>query len=523
MLLRILYLFGLICSVQFLSAQCERTDYQEIIRLAKEDLQNRIYQRAINRLLDARDICPDEKDAVNVLIKQAFEQIEEEKQATIEATKNLYVLYRRTLADTVAKKALDETLDDTLRASLGMAALHLKKEGEASYFTQDIYDALAHSAQVYAPASIRFAGEVILADPHTGLIVILKQNKKDFSLPYNSTSRLSVCALSDTLTTVVSGLPFYEQLGQTKVAISNNADWLLSSPYIAHPEDTQSKDPNSNLQSYFVRAYQLNQPSSVLPLLYDFDGGTIAHILPVGRDDASLIVGENGTVRMLQAQQLRSATPARELVLPSKTIPVLYQEQDNQLFMRKVGGSELLIQSLDQDSTLLTKPCVPHKIGMVYELSEDNRWLAIGDSKGSIFIWDLEKDTLSYTLTQHTQEIKQLHFSKSGKQLFSLGAEGVIYSWYFFEAEPPQAIKLTEDRQLKHFFLTDHEEYLIAIQSDTQSSTPTSLISWIPIHFDQMEKIICESYKPRLSKEAWQLHIAKDLGTYIEFHCSETK
>ena len=64
-----------------LTAQCERNEYRVIISLAQQDLAARNYQLTINRLLDARDICPDEKDAVNALIKQAFEQIEGEKRA----------------------------------------------------------------------------------------------------------------------------------------------------------------------------------------------------------------------------------------------------------------------------------------------------------------------------------------------------------------------------------------------------------------------------------------------------------
>ena len=61
------------------SAQCERNEYPIIIQLAKEDMANRNYQRCIERLLDARDICPDEKEEVNRLIQQAFTQIEREK------------------------------------------------------------------------------------------------------------------------------------------------------------------------------------------------------------------------------------------------------------------------------------------------------------------------------------------------------------------------------------------------------------------------------------------------------------
>ncbi|MEM7370772.1 MAG: hypothetical protein AAF587_19315 [Bacteroidota bacterium] len=81
MLKRLFPIFLLLsCLPPGLFSQCERSEYGIILRLAQEDLQNRNYQRAINRLLDARDICPDEKQTINGLIKQAFDQIEGEKQ-----------------------------------------------------------------------------------------------------------------------------------------------------------------------------------------------------------------------------------------------------------------------------------------------------------------------------------------------------------------------------------------------------------------------------------------------------------
>lgn len=73
----ILFVFSFILSFQ---AQCDR-DYPEVLKLAKESLEQRDYQLAIYRFLDARDICPDRKSEVNEWIKLAFEQIQGEKEA----------------------------------------------------------------------------------------------------------------------------------------------------------------------------------------------------------------------------------------------------------------------------------------------------------------------------------------------------------------------------------------------------------------------------------------------------------
>ena len=79
-ILQWLLLLSLSLSNIALFAQCERNEYPIIINLVQQDLKARNYQQAIERLLDARDICPDEKEEVNALIKKAFSQIEREKQ-----------------------------------------------------------------------------------------------------------------------------------------------------------------------------------------------------------------------------------------------------------------------------------------------------------------------------------------------------------------------------------------------------------------------------------------------------------
>ncbi|MEM7374384.1 MAG: WG repeat-containing protein [Bacteroidota bacterium] len=68
-----------LASVHVLPAQCDRSQYTIIIPLVEQDLENREYESAIQRLLDVRDICPEEKDEINALIKRTFSLIEGEK------------------------------------------------------------------------------------------------------------------------------------------------------------------------------------------------------------------------------------------------------------------------------------------------------------------------------------------------------------------------------------------------------------------------------------------------------------
>ncbi len=97
-------------------AQSNCEDATEVIRLAERDLANRSYERAINRLLDARDICPAKKEQVNRLVKKAFQQIEGEKRSAQQARINteqgkVLALAARKKADSslnVANRVLDQ-------------------------------------------------------------------------------------------------------------------------------------------------------------------------------------------------------------------------------------------------------------------------------------------------------------------------------------------------------------------------------------------------------------------------------
>ena len=61
------------------SAQCNPTEYKLILKLAQEDLENRNYQRSIERFLDARDVCPQNKKEVDQWIAEAFRRITAER------------------------------------------------------------------------------------------------------------------------------------------------------------------------------------------------------------------------------------------------------------------------------------------------------------------------------------------------------------------------------------------------------------------------------------------------------------
>ena len=100
-------LVGIALHPSFLLAQCDPTEYQLILKLAQEDLENRNYQRSIERFLDARDVCPQNKQEVDEWIAEAFRRIEGEK---INAEKATQLAQAQALAFQI--DALPENLND---------------------------------------------------------------------------------------------------------------------------------------------------------------------------------------------------------------------------------------------------------------------------------------------------------------------------------------------------------------------------------------------------------------------------
>ena len=61
-------------------------------------------------------------------------------------------------------------------------------------------------------------------------------------------------------------------------------------------------------------------------------------------------------------------------------------------------------------------------------ISSDGRWLAAGDSRGAIWVWDVAKNK-SQTCSGHIAGVRSLQFSSDARRLASSGGDGTIRLW----------------------------------------------------------------------------------------------
>jgi len=59
----------------------------------------------------------------------------------------------------------------------------------------------------------------------------------------------------------------------------------------------------------------------------------------------------------------------------------------------------------------------------------DGKWLAAGDSRGGIWVWDIETGTVQSTCSGHTADVRSLQFSPNGRRLSSSGSDGTVRLW----------------------------------------------------------------------------------------------
>lgn len=187
-----------------LQAQCERSEYKIILPLIEQDLAARNYERAINRLLYARDICPDEKEQINRIIRKAFMQIEQEKitadSALEVASRVLEQMYFYADKFGLTLKEIDYDGSGKYRYGFidrqGQEVIDFKFE-EASPF--DKYDGFAR---------VRMAGKKYLLDT-TGTTYLLAERFEELRL---ETVALDIHEIADVVDSFPDDLGVYKNL-----------------------------------------------------------------------------------------------------------------------------------------------------------------------------------------------------------------------------------------------------------------------------------------------------------------------
>lgn len=107
---------------------------------------------------------------------------------------------------------------------------------------------------------------------------------------------------------------------------------------------------------------------------------------------------------------------------------------DSKGFMHKFNSGDLKPCGQDELKTIYGHPC------MSIDVSKDGKYVAVGDVKGYVTVWDATSDAqMSYT-SFHQNKILSLQFSSDGKSLMTLGFDNL--ATLSSVEDPKQVIKI---------------------------------------------------------------------------------
>ena len=540
----------------------QQDPYSYIIAQVSKDTINRAYQPAIEKLLDASSNYPTKKEEIDNFIKAVFRKIDKEKveaenqrkiadderMKAIEANSKLYVLYKRTLADTLAQKVLtDKSMDNSMKAALSLAAYQLKIEGKSSFYTQEIYEALTESIQPLSKQDQEINGQVIFTDFETHTLITSNPDNSPISLMFNSSNLLYVYRLKNTFTLIKSELPIQENFQNTIMNISKDGNWLIVSPTQRVNLGYSQMDLQDQFQNYFIRLYEINQTGKdrKFPLLYNEENESISHIIKGINSYSFLVIFEEGKVKEIKPDRLdlKNSFPLISLnptmvylyFEPNSNQLLFYDKENNEFGIAKIhDGLAITYQQLniskyyrtekekwDKDATSIIERIIrlgPSSInGVVATMDKDSRWIAIGDNANNILLVDLFRKRKIILPIIHRKGIKQLRFSGDGmgKRLISLGLDGDIISWYGLEEDAFQPIKITSNKD--YFVVDDSKDHVIGISYNSLSNN--TIITWHQLSFQKIITRLCENFTLLLSDEEWKTEINYDLMTKPKLNC----
>ena len=142
----------------------------------------------------------------------------------------------------------------------------------------------------------------------------------------------------------------------------------------------------------------------------------------------------------------QNAEPKPELVLQtghSDKLTGVAATADGRLIITASIDSTVRVWSAQEGSLLRVLPGYSAEVGVTaLALSHDDRWLITGGGRGTVLIYDLERDFKTKLISRqpHTKRIEQITLLPDGFHFVSLDRDGHAYLWD--ARESPQEPKL---------------------------------------------------------------------------------
>jgi WD40 repeat protein len=397
--------------------------------------------------------------------------------------KNAFSMRMLSIAKSMAIKSV--TLNDaTQKGLVAQQAYLFNKKYNGKEHDPDIYDAMYNAVKKLKDESFNSFRE------HT-------QNVRALVSTYRGSHIFS--AGSD-------GKIFRWNTRQTQ----NNFTLLHESPMLVHKALAISSDEKTLVSGGdygYLQLFDLSNPSAQPRILK----GKVEQTWFLGftYDNKGIISG--GTEKKIYYWDQKSS---RELYSSDIKINTIAASPTKNIIVAGNAQGQIIRIDLDNNNEATVIYEDLQKIPVV-SISYDKQGvlLAVGNEKGIVRIWDMEKNELRAALIGHTARINNIRFSNDSKRLATGSFDKTVRIWDIqhiqeardglFAYDPPIVLKDHDDWVWSISFSPDGEKLLAGCKDN--------LIRVWPTNINSMAHVVCEKISRNFTNKEWDQFVADDI------------
>lgn len=423
-----------------------------------------------------------------IAVKSA-EEAKKQQQIAEKATLNAQKLRMLSISQSMAVKSMQINIDTTLRGLVAYQAYIYNNEYNGNIFNSDVYDGLyyahkyfygnedtdypAHESKVRALALQKNSSKFYSTGSEGKIMQLDIEKNRDTSLFFNTNNINRTLNTSDDEKYLLSGL--------------NNGELLL---------------------------FNLSADTTKPELIYNFTNRVngaifINNSTIIAFDNRGEIILYNKETK--QVEKIKNSLNLKKLYL----INDLYYGLSKSGFFHKISSFSPLkyntysltysddgksgILEITQEKSRTTETAINS-----ITVSNNSKYIAIGDLSGNVLVFDYSTLEFKYRLTGHTARINCLQFDDNSQFLASASNDGSISIWSTndFNLAPYRLIDNEAWVMLIKF--TNNGNYLLAAYADGKIRRWTA-------NYSQTAEKIKEKIDRNFTKEEWQQFVAKDI------------
>ncbi len=428
--------------------------------------------------------------------KQKAEQsaVEAKKQARIagEASSAAQKLRMLSISQSMAVKSEQIDIDTTLKALVAFQSYQFNNEYGGNLFNSDVYNGLYYAQKYfYGNELTDFSGHVdqvrafaldnnsnsFYSTGSGGKVFLWNQeNTKDLATFYDTENINRAIELSP------DGSKLFLGIGNGNVMVLNVKDTSLANKVIYQHKHAVT------CGMFITNNKLLSVSSKGLWALSDINTGKTSEFfehLPIKKiykhNEDYWAVGSQGFVL-----NITSFSP-----FEYKKYAVVFSED---------GKESSFVEIALEDKTEITDRTKINALA----LSENSKYLTLGNIDGSILVWDFSKMEFLRRLTGHTARINEIRFDNSGAYMASASNDGKIIVWS------------TQDLNLPPLLLSDNDAWVTTIDFNKDGTALLAgyrdgkIRKWSTL-FEPIANKVKAKINRNFSLEEWQQYVAKDI------------